>query len=40
MLDDVALNINRIDKDVTRCDRNNAFFTAANLDKLRNVMCT
>lgn len=41
LLDNVALNIHRIDKDVHRCDRNNLYFTSqTNLDKLRNVMCT
>lgn len=41
LLDNVALNLHRIDKDVHRCDRNNSYFTSqANLDKLRNIMCT
>ena len=40
LLDNVALNLHRIDKDVQRCDRNYAYFTIANLDKLRNIMCT
>ncbi|VDI72928.1 Hypothetical predicted protein [Mytilus galloprovincialis] len=40
MLDSVALNLHRIDKDVQRCDRNYWYFTIPNLDKLRNVMCT
>ena len=40
LLDSVALNLHRIDKDVQRCDRNYWYFTPANLDKLRNVMCT
>ena len=35
-----ALNLHRIDKDVHRCDRNHPFFTAPNLTKLRNIMCT
>ncbi|EMP37684.1 Small G protein signaling modulator 2 [Chelonia mydas] len=30
----------RIDKDVQRCDRNYWYFTAANLEKLRNIMCS
>ncbi|ELU15270.1 hypothetical protein CAPTEDRAFT_191445 [Capitella teleta] len=40
LLDSVALNLHRIDKDVQRCDRNYWYFTPTNLDKLRNVMCT
>ncbi|KAK6191324.1 hypothetical protein SNE40_003045 [Patella caerulea] len=40
LLENVALNLHRIDKDVLRCDRNYFYFTQANLDKLRNVMCT
>ncbi|XP_069135231.1 small G protein signaling modulator 1-like isoform X4 [Argopecten irradians] len=40
LLDNVALNLHRIDKDVQRCDRNYWYFTPANLEKLRNVMCT
>jgi hypothetical protein len=41
LLDNVALNIHRIDKDVHRCDRNHIYFTSQpNLDKLRNIMCT
>ncbi|XP_056018414.1 small G protein signaling modulator 1-like isoform X5 [Ostrea edulis] len=40
MLDTVGLNLHRIDKDVQRCDRNYWYFTPANLDKLRNIMCT
>ncbi|CAE1276171.1 Small G protein signaling modulator 2,Small G protein signaling modulator 1 [Acanthosepion pharaonis] len=40
LLDNVALNLHRIDKDVQRCDRNYWYFTPANLDKLRNIMCT
>lgn len=40
LLDNVALNLHRIDKDVRRCDRNYWYFTPANLDKLRNIMCT
>jgi len=41
LLDSVALNIHRIDKDVHRCDRNNAYFVStSNLEKLRNIMCT
>ncbi|XP_042298561.1 small G protein signaling modulator 2 isoform X1 [Sceloporus undulatus] len=40
MLDTVALNLHRIDKDVQRCDRNYWYFTAENLEKLRNIMCS
>lgn len=40
MLDAVGLNLHRIDKDVQRCDRNHWYFTPANLEKLRNIMCT
>ncbi|CAB1349333.1 unnamed protein product [Coregonus sp. 'balchen'] len=40
LLDTVALNLHRIDKDVQRCDRNYYYFTTANLEKLRNVMCS
>jgi len=40
LLETYGLNLHRIDKDVQRCDRNYHFFTPANLDKLRNVMCT
>ncbi|XP_064620066.1 small G protein signaling modulator 2-like isoform X3 [Lineus longissimus] len=40
LLDSVALNLHRIDKDVQRCDRNYWYFTPENLEKLRNVMCT
>ena len=36
----IDLNFHRIDKDVQRCDRNNPFFTNANLAKLRRIMCT
>lgn len=39
LLDSVALNLHRIDKDVQRCDRNYCYFTTANLEKLRNIMC-
>lgn len=35
----MALNLHRIDKDVQRCDRNYCYFTTANLEKLRNIMC-
>uniref|UniRef100_H3BF94 Small G protein signaling modulator 2 n=1 Tax=Latimeria chalumnae TaxID=7897 RepID=H3BF94_LATCH len=40
MLDSVALNLHRIDKDVQRCDRNYWYFSATNLEKLRNIMCS
>ncbi|XP_015277398.1 PREDICTED: small G protein signaling modulator 2 [Gekko japonicus] len=40
MLDTVALNLHRIDKDVQRCDRNYWYFTAEKLEKLRNIMCS
>lgn len=39
LLDTVALNLHRIDKDVQRCDRNYHYFTTSNLEKLRNIMC-
>nr|XP_020450861.1 small G protein signaling modulator 2 isoform X4 [Monopterus albus] len=38
LLDTVALNLHRIDKDVQRCDRNYYYFTTTNLEKLRNIM--
>ncbi|XP_043910345.1 small G protein signaling modulator 2 isoform X1 [Protopterus annectens] len=40
LLDAVALNLHRIDKDVQRCDRNYWYFTTANLERLRNIMCS
>ncbi|XP_043860552.1 small G protein signaling modulator 2 isoform X2 [Dromiciops gliroides] len=40
LLDTVALNLHRIDKDVQRCDRNYWYFTPTNLEKLRNIMCS
>lgn len=39
LLDLYTLNLHRIDKDVQRCDRNYWYFTSANLEKLRNIMC-
>ncbi|XP_065316610.1 small G protein signaling modulator 1-like isoform X3 [Gordionus sp. m RMFG-2023] len=41
VIDNFALNIHRIDKDVLRCDRNYWYFeNTHNLDKLRNVICS
>ncbi|XP_051515029.1 small G protein signaling modulator 1 isoform X2 [Myxocyprinus asiaticus] len=40
LLDMYTLNLHRIDKDVQRCDRNFWYFTPANLEKLRNIMCS
>ncbi|KTG43428.1 hypothetical protein cypCar_00014628 [Cyprinus carpio] len=40
LLDMYTLNLHRIDKDVQRCDRNYWYFTPANLEKLRNIMCS
>jgi hypothetical protein len=41
ILENFATNIHRIDKDVTRCDRNYYYFvTNENLQKLRNIMYT
>ncbi|KAM4745742.1 small G protein signaling modulator 1 isoform 2-T2 [Anableps anableps] len=40
LLDSYTLNLHRIEKDVQRCDRNYWYFTPANLEKLRNVMCS
>uniref|UniRef100_A0A671SLM2 Small G protein signaling modulator 1-like n=1 Tax=Sinocyclocheilus anshuiensis TaxID=1608454 RepID=A0A671SLM2_9TELE len=40
LLDMYSLNLHRIDKDVQRCDRNYWYFTPANLEKLRNIMCS
>uniref|UniRef100_A0A3B1IHV3 Small G protein signaling modulator 1a n=1 Tax=Astyanax mexicanus TaxID=7994 RepID=A0A3B1IHV3_ASTMX len=40
MLDMYTLNLHRIEKDVQRCDRNYWYFTPANLEKLRNIMCS
>uniref|UniRef100_A0A8C9DJ96 Small G protein signaling modulator 2 n=1 Tax=Prolemur simus TaxID=1328070 RepID=A0A8C9DJ96_PROSS len=40
LLDTVALNLHRIDKDVQRCDRNYWYFTPCNLERLRDVMCS
>ncbi|XP_039627716.1 small G protein signaling modulator 1 isoform X2 [Polypterus senegalus] len=40
MLDMYTVNLHRIEKDVQRCDRSYWFFTPANLEKLRNIMCS
>uniref|UniRef100_U3BRL4 Small G protein signaling modulator 2 isoform 2 n=1 Tax=Callithrix jacchus TaxID=9483 RepID=U3BRL4_CALJA len=40
LLDTVALNLHRIDKDVQRCDRNYWYFTPPNLERLRDIMCS
>ena len=40
LVDNFALNMHRIDKDVQRCDRNLAYFTLPNLEKLRNIITT
>ncbi|XP_039262469.2 small G protein signaling modulator 2-like [Styela clava] len=41
LLDSFSLNLHRIEKDVHRCDRNHDYFTdGANLEKLRNIMCS
>ncbi|KAL2087710.1 hypothetical protein ACEWY4_016538 [Coilia grayii] len=40
LLDMYLLNLHRIEKDVHRCDRNYWYFTTANLEKLRNIMCS
>ncbi|KAM3873889.1 small G protein signaling modulator 1-like [Diretmus argenteus] len=39
-LDMYLINLHRIDKDVRRCDRTYWYFTPANLEKLRNIMCS
>ncbi|KAM4634089.1 small G protein signaling modulator 1 [Polymixia lowei] len=39
-LDMYLINLHRIDKDVRRCDRTYCYFTPANLEKLRNIMCS
>lgn len=40
LLDLYTVNLHRIEKDVQRCDRNFWYFTPANLEKLRNIMCS
>uniref|UniRef100_A0A8P0SWU7 Serine racemase n=1 Tax=Canis lupus familiaris TaxID=9615 RepID=A0A8P0SWU7_CANLF len=40
LLDTMALNLHRIDKDVQRCDRNYWYFTTPNLERLRDIMCS
>eukprot|EP00070_Physeter_catodon_P029441 XP_028336335.1 small G protein signaling modulator 1 [Physeter catodon] len=40
LLDLYTVNLHRIEKDVQRCDRNYSYFTPANLEKLRNIMCS
>ncbi|XP_005402650.1 PREDICTED: small G protein signaling modulator 2 isoform X2 [Chinchilla lanigera] len=40
LLDTVALNLHRIDKDVQRCDRNYWYFAPPNLERLRDIMCS
>ncbi|XP_034026148.1 small G protein signaling modulator 1 isoform X2 [Thalassophryne amazonica] len=40
LLDLYTLNLHRIEKDVQRCDRNYWYFSPANLEKLRNIMCS
>ncbi len=41
LVDNFALNIHRIDKDVTRCDRNYWYFSnIENLKKLKNIIYT
>ncbi|KAM5215374.1 small G protein signaling modulator 2 isoform 2-T2 [Hipposideros larvatus] len=40
LLDTVALNLHRIDKDVQRCDRNYWYFSSPNLERLRDIMCS
>ncbi|KAF7666300.1 hypothetical protein LDENG_00114080 [Lucifuga dentata] len=39
-LDMYLINLHRIDKDVRRCDRTYWYFTPANLEKLRKIMCS
>ncbi len=41
LIESFAINMHRIDKDVTRCDRNYFYFTSQqNLTKIRNIMYT
>ncbi|KAI5133304.1 Small G Protein Signaling Modulator 1 [Manis pentadactyla] len=39
-LDQYTVNLHRVEKDVQRCDRSYWYFTPANLEKLRSVMCS
>ncbi|XP_003381648.1 small G protein signaling modulator 1 [Trichinella spiralis] len=40
LIDLFTLNFHRIEKDVRRCDRNHPYFSEANLEKLKNVLCS